>query len=161
MRRLAAAGLILLVGACSSTPDHRVPAVRVSDAGVALDDTAAVRETLYAQLDDWRGTPYRLGGMTREGVDCSAFVLRVFRDAFGIRLPRTTELQAFVGQPVEDHTAGDLVFFKTGWKQWHVGIYVEEYRFVHASTSQGVILSDLRNPYWAGHYWHTRRLRVD
>jgi len=84
----------------------------------------------------------------------------VYRDVFGRRLPRTTEEQETVGSPVNRGSLepGDLVFFKTGRFRRHVGIYVENGLFMHASASDGVRLSSLKNRYWRRHYWKARRL---
>lgn len=125
-----------------------------------LASPVEVRTALYAQHDLWRGTPYVLGGTSRRGVDCSGFVQRTFDSHFGIAVPRTTELQSQQGQRIgrDALQAGDLVFFRTGNGKRHVGIYVEDGQFLHASTSRGVTLSRLDNPYWSRHYWQARRL---
>lgn len=106
------------------------------------------------------GTPYRLGGTNRRGVDCSGLVYRVYRDLYGLQLPRTTEAQVDLGYKVsaDELQTADLVFFKTGWATRHVGIYIGQGRFLHASTSRGVMISSLDNPYWQRHYWTSRRL---
>ncbi len=115
---------------------------------------------LYAQYQSWQGTPYQLGGLSKTGIDCSGFVYLTFKDKFGVKLPRTTETQAergariYIGQL----QAGDLIFFKTGWKTRHVGIYLSDGRFLHASTSKGVIISRLDNVYWKKKYWLSRRI---
>ena len=78
-------------------------------------------------------------------------------------MPRSTELLASAGTQVNPRQvrAGDLVFFKTGWKQRHVGIYLKNGAFMHASTSRGVMISKLHNPYWADAFWMVRRLDHD
>lgn len=155
---------MLAIAGCSSMPrPAETPDARVVGDGVDLTDSERVRATLREQHRAWRGVPYRLGGNSRRGIDCSAFVMTTFRQHFGLALPRVTEQQAWLGRSVARDAlhAGDLVFFETGWKQHHVGIYIADSRFVHASTSAGVTLSSLRNPYWAGHYWRARRIRVD
>ena len=120
------------------------------------DATAA----LNAQYKDWQGTPYRLGGMTKKGVDCSGFGHLTFKDKFGIILPRTTATQVKRGTRVYigELQTGDLIFFKTGWRTRHVGIYLKEGTFLHASTSKGVIISRLDNVYWKKKYWQSRRI---
>jgi cell wall-associated NlpC family hydrolase len=109
-----------------------------------------VQSKLQDSYNYWKGTPYRIGGMTQSGVDCSAFVMIVMRDQFGIRLPRTTEDQLRFGKRVRMNRlrVGDLVFFRTGRKTLHVGIMVDNIQFMHASTSQGVMISSLREDYW-------------
>jgi cell wall-associated NlpC family hydrolase len=93
-------------------------------------------------------------------VDCSGFIQQVFLQLEGPYLPRTTEQQARQGDKVAAHRLqpADLVFFKTGWKQRHAGIYLGNGEFMHASTSRGVMISRLDNPYWQDSWWMARRL---
>lgn len=125
-------------------------------------DEGAVAQQLRSQLNEWKGTPYRYGGTTKQGIDCSAFVQITYRDIFRKDLPRSTEDQARIGNKINKNNlqAGDLVFFKTGSGQdgYHVGIYAENNTFIHASTSKGVTRSSLSNSYWQEHYWHSRRV---
>ena len=113
-------------------------------------------------LRNWRGAPYRYGGMTPRGVDCSGFVVRTFRDKFAMQLPRETREQAEIGTRIDksDLLPGDLVFFKTGSGEsgLHVGIYDTDNQFIHASTSQGVTRSSLDNVYWNKKFWQARRI---
>lgn len=150
-----AALLAILLGACTS----QYAGIRVVDPGLQKEKTQMV-ERLYAQLEKWQGVPYQLGGLSKGGIDCSGFVYLTYKDHFGIELPRTTGQQAQAGQPVNEKVvqAGDLVFFKTGLLAKHVGIYVENGEFLHASTAKGVMLSRLSDPYWSSHYWKTVRI---
>jgi cell wall-associated NlpC family hydrolase len=118
-----------------------------------------IRRALLAQHERWVGTPYRLGGASSRGIDCSALVQNIFSDTFRFDLPRTTEEQVQEGLEVERDALrpGDLVFFRPPGAYRHVGIYVGEGRFLHASTSRGVMISDLDNRYWQRHYWQARR----
>jgi len=120
----------------------------------------SVYKRLNSQYGRWKGTPYELGGLNKKGIDCSGFVHVTFRDAFGMKLPRTTEHLADTGKNISKHNlnVGDLVFFKTGFSKRHVGIYVGNQQFIHASTSKGVMKSNLTNPYWSQHYWKSTRL---
>lgn len=117
---------------------------------------------LNAYQKSWRGTGYRLGGTSRKGVDCSGFTQATFRDLFGIQLPRMTVDQAKKGRkiPKSQLQAGDLVFFNTGRgpNGKHVGVYIKNGQFMHASTKKGVIYSDLNSPYWSKTFWQARRL---
>lgn len=108
----------------------------------------------------WAGTPYSLGGVSKRGIDCSAFVQNLYQEIYGLRLPRTTEEQAESGYSVvpSELEPGDLIFFKTGWRLRHVGVYVGLGQFVHASTSVGVTRSSLNNPYWLDAYWKSKRI---
>lgn len=123
-----------------------------------------VNQKLYSQLlshyKQWKGAPYKYGGTTKRGVDCSAFVQNAYRNAFKIRIPRTTKLQSQVGQEIgmADLQIGDLIFFKTGYKTRHVGIYLGGGEFMHASTKKGVTISSLDNPYYIKQLWKIQRI---
>ena len=109
------------------------------------------------------GSPYRYGGTTPRGFDCSGFTSYVFRESVGVQLPRTaSEQYAAAGQPVarEALVAGDLVFFRqSGRRIDHVGIYVGEGRFIHAPSRGGRVRIDaLSNPHWTRTYQGARRL---
>ncbi len=160
--------LLALLAGCASRP---MPAVESRDAGgeppllrddVPVGDASPVLPLLREQADDWRGVPYRLGGTDRRGVDCSAFVQITFQSQLGVDVPRTTAELAREGRrvPRGDLAPGDLVFFKTGFRQRHVGIYMGADRFLHASTSRGVMTSSLNNVYWRRHFWKARRLEL-
>lgn len=144
----------LFLAGCSS---HRAP-----PPNPRLSDSITVIASLNDQLNNWRGTPYRYGGMTRRGVDCSGFVLMTFRDKFDLQLPRETRKQAEIGTEIDkgDLLPGDLVFFKTGSGEsgLHVGIYDTDNQFIHASTSRGVMRSSLDNVYWRKNFWQARRI---
>ncbi len=120
---------------------------------------ALVRQALLAQHERWSGTPYRLGGTTQGGIDCSALVQNVFEETFRLRLPRTTGEQVREGTPIDraELAPGDLVFFRPPGPYDHVGVYVGEGRFLHASTSRGVMISELDDGYWRRYYWQARR----
>jgi cell wall-associated NlpC family hydrolase len=114
---------------------------------------------LLSYATELDGTPYCYGGATTDCFDCSGFVSHCYQ-RFGITLPRTTSELYAVGQRVIDGLQpGDLVFFKTnGRSVSHVGIYVGSDRFIHASTSRGVITSMLTERYWQQRYLGARRL---
>jgi probable lipoprotein NlpC len=119
-----------------------------------------VHSLLEAQLAEWQGVPYRRGGLSSKGVDCSGFVYLTFRERFGLELPRTTAGQALTGVMIKPEAlvSGDLVFFRTSREGNHVGIYLGDDRFLHASLSRGVIGSSLTSRYWAKHFWQARRV---
>ncbi|HDR1022876.1 TPA: C40 family peptidase [Pasteurella multocida] len=128
----------------------------------SLNDPIMAIALLSEQQREWAGTPYRLGGVSRKGIDCSGFVQKTFLERFNIKLPRMTVDQAKHGQLISkgDIQTGDLVFFKTGRgpNGYHVGIYVKDDLFLHASTKGGVIYSSLNSPYWSKKYWQARRI---
>lgn len=109
----------------------------------------------------WMGTPYEYGGETRSGIDCSAFTREMFRESAGMSLPRTTEEQVLLGKPVgkEELKFGDLIFFNTtGQNPSHVGIYIGDDMFAHASVSFGVTLSSMYSSYYKKRYTEARRI---
>lgn len=120
---------------------------------------SVIREALLDEHQRWIGTPYTLGGTSFRGVDCSSLMQHVFTEAFSLDLPRTTEEQVLEGDWVSkgDLKAGDLVFFKPPGAYNHVGVFVGDGYFLHASTSKGVKLSRLDNVYWGRYYWQARR----
>ncbi|MFO8030359.1 MAG: NlpC/P60 family protein [Cyclonatronaceae bacterium] len=123
--------------------------------------TAADPEArLIQQFRKWEGAPYRLGGDSRRGVDCSAFVQIVLRDAYDIAVPRTTREQMQHGRqiPTASASLGDLVFFQTGRTTYHVGILMRGDFFMHASTSRGVTIDRLGEPYWSERLIQMRRI---
>lgn len=115
------------------------------------------------------GTPYRYGGNSRRGIDCSAFVLSVFDSAAGINLPRVSAQQAKEGEKIEksEIEKGDLLFFQTRGKRIsHVGIVQDitpegEIKFIHASSSKGVTISSLNERYWNARYRFAKRVLTD
>lgn len=117
--------------------------------------------------ESYLGTPYKYGGMTRNGIDCSAFVLSVFGAAVGLNLPRVAASQATEGEAVskDDLQKGDLVFFSHGrGRISHVGIVEEvtadgDVKFIHAATSKGVMISSLFNDnYWTPKFRFAKRI---
>jgi cell wall-associated NlpC family hydrolase len=107
------------------------------------------------------GTPYRSGGADPDGFDCSGFVQYVFAQQ-GVMVPRTVEEQARYGMRVDELQPGDLVFFHTsGRGATHVGIALDNTRFVHAPSSRGEVrIEPLARPYWADRFVEARRMLV-
>ena len=153
--------LTSFLAACSSS-DHLRSTSHVNLSKGQLHDQIMALMILIEQQQDWAGTPYQLGGLSRSGIDCSGFVQKTFADRFNIALPRTTKAQANIGQRVakSEIQTGDLVFFKTGRGPfgYHVGIYVKDNQFLHASTKGGVIYSSMNSPFWQKSFWQARRL---
>ena len=114
-----------------------------------LEDTR-----LLEQVDEWYGTRYRMGGTSKTGIDCSAFVQTVCLSAFALALPRTAREQYRDCEKISatELKEGDLVFFNTTGGVSHVGIYLRNNKFAHASSSQGVTVSDLFDPYYLKRY---------
>ena len=123
-------------------------------------------DDILSEANTYIGTPYRFGGMTRSGIDCSAFVLSVYGSVTGINLPRISSAQAQEGERVEREQLekGDLLFFQTrGSRISHVGIVQEitpegEIKFIHTSTSKGVTISSLNEKYWGLRFRFAKRI---
>ncbi|MXV38632.1 hydrolase Nlp/P60 [Flavobacteriaceae bacterium Ap0902] len=121
-----------------------------------------VNNIIY-EANSYLGTPYRYGGTTRRGIDCSAFMQKIYH-VEGINLPRVSYNQARVGIPVpkDELQKGDLIFFSTTspTRITHVGMVVnveDDVEFIHASSSQGVSIASLSNSYWKRKYRSARR----
>ncbi|WP_419869176.1 C40 family peptidase [Chryseobacterium sp. CT-SW4] len=122
-------------------------------------------DNILTEAQTYLGTPYRYGGTTRNGIDCSAFVLSVFGAAAGLTLPRVAASQAQEGERIEKGSLqkGDLVFFSHGKRISHVGIVESvsedgEIKFIHAATSRGVMISSLNDSYWGPRYRFAKRV---
>ena len=124
----------------------------------------ATPSRLARVVDSYLGIPYKWGGTTRQGMDCSAFARAIYRETYGIELPRTSKQMYQLGQKISvQHTLkpGDLVFFKdtySGPGVSHVGVYVGAGRFAHASSSQGGIITGLDSSYFKKRYAGARRI---
>lgn len=155
-----------------SFTQEKLVAAKTLEATLKNDDIArTIRFTkkiddILTEAESYLGTPYKYGGMTRNGIDCSAFVLSVFGAATGVTLPRVAASQAQEGEKVEksDLQKGDLVFFSQGkGRISHVGI-VENVtedgtvKFIHAATSRGVMISSLNDSYWGPKYRFAKRV---
>lgn len=154
--------LFCLGGCCSKTTVTYIPPEQPEIATQQPDINTAA-EALRQHFDDWRGTRYRFGGVSHAGVDCSGFTQLTYREVFGIDLPRTVKEQLKSGSriPRKALQPGDLLFFKVGRAQRHVGIYLEKNLFMHASQSKGVIISTLNNVYWQKRFWQAHRLQAE
>ncbi|WBV55401.1 C40 family peptidase [Chryseobacterium daecheongense] len=122
-------------------------------------------DNILTEAETYLGTPYRYGGTTRNGIDCSAFVLSVFGAAAGLSLPRVAASQSQEGERVEKENLqkGDLIFFSHGRRISHVGIVESvsedgEIKFIHAATSKGVMISSLNDSYWGPKFRFAKRV---
>lgn len=109
---------------------------------------------LYAEVSLWLGAPYRYGGMTKRGTDCSGFTMQVYHKVYGIKLPRSTQGLAkakYKNVAKRNLYAGDIILFATGKNKrtvTHAGIYLKEGKFIHASTSRGVMVNHVDDNYY-------------
>ena len=126
--------------------------------GVAINATTNTK--LYQFVYDWLGTPYRLGGDSKKGIDCSKFSLAVYENVFNTTIGYNSRNQYANVTPIgrNELQAGDLVFFKIRSKSiTHVGVYLGDDKFAHASSSKGVMVSNLNEAYWNRYYYNGGR----
>lgn len=135
--------------------------------GRSVDDMTEAgiyKQEIMNVIMDWLGTPYLFGGNSSKSIDCSAFTQRIYLNAAGLLLPRTARTQIDAGRVVtrEELEFGDLIFFHTYSSRFpsHVGIYLGDGLFVHASSRYGVVVSELTGDYYRSHFIGARRLTV-
>lgn len=166
--------VVIMATGCASTPsrpsiptradstDEKAqihPEPQIAASATTANDLVPVEQRLRSEVRQWEGTPHGMGGATRREIDCSGFVQRLYRDIFGRQIPRSTALQVKSGRPIGKNQlrTGDLVFFRVPYKGRHVGIYLGQAEFAHASTSKGVTISSLQDHFWRRSYWTARR----
>lgn len=117
-----------------------------------VNESQLKNKSLYHFIVDWYGTPYKFGGNNQNGIDCSGFTNILFNEIYNIQLPRISRdiAEKVKRKYTKDLKEGDLVFFSFGNSGVvnHVGVYLHNNHFVHASTSRGVIISNLSEPYY-------------
>ena len=121
------------------------------------------REQILFEIIKYVNTPYQYGGETKKGIDCSAFTQNVYNNTVKYKLPRTASEQYLVGEKIEKESQlsfGDLIFFNTTKNRFpgHVGIYMGESLFAHASQSQGVTVSSLKSAYYQTRFVGGKRI---
>lgn len=157
---------VLLLSSCGSHSfnydfrDLAAAAIRL-DMDIEMNDN----HKLYIEAADWIGTPYRYGGKTKKGVDCSGFTSAIYKTVYMKRLARSAEDQRnddcrrILKRNLRE---GDLVFFHNGNKKRkasHVGIYLKDGKFIHASSSVGVVVSSLNEQYYEKHWLQGGRVK--
>jgi cell wall-associated NlpC family hydrolase len=116
---------------------------------------------LLKTVDEWYGVRYRTGGNSKSGVDCSGFTVAVYAALYGISLPRVSRDQYRISQKlsITELQEGDLVFFNTnGSGVSHVGIYLGNSKFIHASVSRGIMVNGLYETYYSKRYYGAGRI---
>lgn len=139
-------------------------AAAIKDQPTASGTSSLKARELISYAREFLGTPYRYAANGPDRFDCSGFTSYVYKHS-GFTLPRSSQDQFSVGKPVKsikEIQAGDLVFFARNGRVFHVGIAVESYgshfTFIHASTSNGVIISDSDEAYWKPKYYGAKRV---
>lgn len=154
---------LILLTSCTSAPYYGLknPPVKVTGRHLEISDTYKTKQILNQQYKDWCHVQYRMGGTSKKGIDCSGLVYQTYQTKFGFDMPRSTEYQSKIGRSIQQDQliAGDLVFFKTGITTRHVGMYIDKGKFLHASSSKGVMISNLEDPYWSNAYWKAQRVQ--
>ncbi|MGO1243212.1 MAG: C40 family peptidase [Sphingobacterium sp.] len=118
---------------------------------LGVSTRALKNKDLYNFIDSWAGSPHRMGGNSKSGVDCSGFVNLLYRSVYRKDLPRTSrEMGKKVKRKyLRNLKEGDLVFFSFGGRNIdHVGVYLHNNKFVHVSTRKGVIISDIKDNWY-------------
>jgi len=140
----------------AEAPNGKTTVHSILVAGVA-------NKKLKKVCNSWLGTKYQYGGCSKKGVDCSCLAKNIYKQVYGIELDRTSGNQYKQCKPIRKQKKlreGDLVFFKiNGMKISHVGIYLGEGYFIHASTKLGVVLNNLSEEYYAGRYFRGGRIK--
>lgn len=139
--------VLTFLASCSS----RRPAVKTTAAAANMASAMANLRSkqLYRFITEWTGVRYKLGGLDKSGIDCSGFALLLERDIYSLDLPRRSREQAEIIKEKElrQLKEGDLIFFSFGGSAVdHVGVYLNNNYFVHASTTRGVVVDDLTLP---------------
>ena len=121
-----------------------------------------IKDALMEFYNEWKHVKYKFGGNSKKGIDCSAFTQRIFKEKFNLRIPRNTRTQVKTGEGIKKSQLqlGDLVFFKTGKHDRHVGVYMGDGKFMHASI-KGVKFTKLDKPFYQRTYWTSRRILKD
>ena len=124
-----------------------------------VDETPIKKQAFTEFYNEWKNVRYKMGGISKSGIDCSAFTQKIYKDKFGIELSRSTKTQVNEGIEVakSELQPGDLVFFKTGKTDRHVGVYVGNGKFLHSSI-KGVQYTSLDKPFYKKNYWTSRRI---
>lgn len=123
-------------------------------------DATSARAALQQFYRNWKDVPHKVGGVPPSTVDCSGLMVIAYKDIFRIHLPRTAQEQARFGREIAPNALqpGDLLFFQTGFRLDHVGIFFKDNLFIHTSSSKGVMISSLNEPYWHHNFVKAARI---
>ena len=128
--------------------------------GVA--ESAIANQKLYQFINDWYGVPYKYAGKDKSGIDCSGLTSTLYDQVYHKKISSSTKVLIGEVKKISDSNLqeGDLVFFNTDSKgPSHVGVYLQNHKFVHASTKKGVMISDMNEPYFKKCYLSAGRVK--
>ncbi len=159
--------LIFLIGFCSTTFGQSLPDTlisvektdRICEAGLDIDSCSFM--PLYKSLYNWLGTPYKYAGNSKKGIDCSAFTKAVIYEAYEYKLKGSSRdiFKKCIAVDEKELFEGDLVFFKINKSQVsHIGVYLQDGYFVHASVSRGVMINNLSESYYKKYFFSGGRI---
>ncbi len=140
------------------TPGYDYRKLAKASIKLGIDIDMYDNHKLYMEAAEWVGVPYRWSGNNKRGIDCSGLTCQIYKNVYKKKLDRSTDGQRTKNckkVAKRNLQEGDLVFFaseRSKRKVAHVGIYLKNNKFIHASTSKGVILSDLSEPYYSKHW---------
>lgn len=150
--------ILFLLSSCRSiTPSYNYKELAHAGLILGIDIDQKDNHKLYIESSKWIGTPYRNGGNSKKGIDCSGLTAHIYNKVYHKKIERNCDRQLKKNCykiSKRNLKEGDLVFFRNrnSKKASHVGIYLKNNKFIHASTSKGVIISDLDEYYWKK-YW--------
>lgn len=159
------AGLTAILSSCrTSAPRLDYQALARASLLLGVDINLEDNHKLYLEAADWIGAPYRGGGDSKRGTDCSGMVYQIYRKVYRTQVPRNSEELKNKSNKIAKRNLkeGDLVFFSSNRskkKVAHVGIYLKNGKFIHSSTSRGVIVSRLGEDYYSRHWICGGRIR--
>lgn len=129
---------------------------------LGVDPHSIRNDKLYVFINDWYGVPYKYAGKDKSGIDCSGFSSTLYSVVYQKQLSPSAKVQADETKKIDTASLqeGDLVFFDIGsGKISHVGVYLQNNKFVHASTKKGVMINDLNEPYYKKYYVRSGRVK--
>lgn len=148
-------GCILLVCSCRSvTPAYNYKELARAGIALGIDIDENDNHKLYIEASRWMGTPYKNGGSSKRGIDCSGLTCAIYQKVYKKKLQRNADKQLKKDCKKISKSSlqeGDLVFFhgkRSRKKANHVGIYLKQNKFIHTSSSRGVVIDNLNSPYW-------------
>ena len=151
----------LLIISCSSAKNNK-DFYSYYSKKLGINLSGKENKTLIKTVAEWKGTPYKYGGTTKSGTDCSGFVGSVYKTVYNKKLHRTSrDMYKYDVRKISKNSlkSGDLIFFKTsGKKVSHVGIYIADNKFIHAA-SKGVVVNDLNDTYYKKTYYKSGRVK--